>query len=61
MKKQRQNVRSTKQKVTVGSTTLEDDELTRALAKQSIMVKVVNVDATIYTDQTGRFPIQSNR
>ena len=41
--------------------TTETNKLSQALAKQSIMVKVVNVDATVYTDQGGRFPVQSNR
>jgi hypothetical protein len=60
MKKQRQNVRSTKQKVIVEATS-EDGELTHADIKQNIMVKIMNVDATVYTDQTGRFPVQSSR
>jgi hypothetical protein len=60
MKKQRQNVRSTKQKVIV-----DDDpdgvELTRAITKQNILVKVINANETVFTNQTGRFPVQSNR
>jgi hypothetical protein len=58
-KKQRQNVRSTKLKVKTEET--EEEELTRAVSKQSIIVKTFNMDATVYTDQTGRFPVQSSR
>ena len=61
MKKQWQNVRSTKQKAVLDTATTETNELTQALAKQSIIVKVVNVDTMVYTDQTGWFPVQSNR
>ncbi len=60
MKKQRQNVRSTKQKVAMDETT-EDGELTKALSKHNIMVAVINVDARVFTDQTGRLPVQSSR
>ena len=56
MKKQRQNVRSTKQVVPT-----QDEELTRATTKQNIIVKVINAEETIYTDQTGKFPVQSSR
>ncbi len=60
MKKQRQNVRSTKEKVIISAAS-DNEELTRATSKQNIMVKVINADATVYTDQTGRFPVQSSR
>ena len=60
MKKQRQNVRSTKQKISTAGTT-EDGELTRAISKQNILVKVINANETVYSDQTGRLPVQSNR
>ena len=56
MKKQRQNVRSTKQHII-------DDSMdqTHHLSKQQVLVKVINATQTIYTDQTGRFPVQSSR
>ena len=60
MKKQRQNVRSTKQKLIVDGTTVEI-ELTRTITKQNILVKVTNASETVFTDQTGWFPVQSNR
>ncbi len=56
MKKQWQNVRSTKQVVEVPS---EDEELTRSVTKQSLVV--FNAADTVYTDQTGKFPVQSSR
>jgi hypothetical protein len=58
LKKQRQNVRSTR-KVIAEPTA--NEELTRATTKQNIMIKVINAEETIYTDQSGRFPIQSSR
>jgi hypothetical protein len=60
MKKQWQNVRSTKQKVIVDKPS-QDDELTHAVTKYHILVKVINAEETVYTNQTGRLPIQSNR
>ena len=60
MKKQRQNVRSTKQKIVVGETP-QDDELRRAVTKHHILVKIINADETVFTDQTGRLPVQSSR
>jgi hypothetical protein len=60
MKKQRQNVRSTKQKLILDEPT-EDIELTQAIAKQNICVKVVNAQETVYSDQTGRLPMQSSQ
>ncbi len=66
MRKNWQNVRLTKQKVMVSDNTSEDDtsedeELTRATTKHNVMIKIVNADTTLYTDQTGRFPIQSSK
>ncbi len=58
MKKQRQNVRSTKQRVIIPT---ENKELIRTTTKQNILIKVINADGTIYTDQTGKFPVQSSR
>jgi hypothetical protein len=58
LKKQRQNVRSTKQRL---DEIPEEEELTRVITKQNIMVKVVNATETIYTDQTGRLPVQSSK
>jgi hypothetical protein len=60
MKKQHQNVRSTKQKLILDDPT-EDVELTHAIAKQNIFVKVVNAQETVYSDQTGQLPMQSNQ
>ncbi len=60
MKKQHQNVRSTKQKLILDEPT-EDVELTQAIAKQNISVKVVNAQETVYSDQTGRLPMQSSQ
>jgi len=45
MKKQRQNVRSTKQKIIIDKAS-EDGELTRAISKQNILVKVINTSET---------------
>jgi hypothetical protein len=59
LKKQRQNVRSTKQLLV--EETSEDEELTRAVAKQNIMIKMVNASETIYTDQSGKLPVQSSK
>ena len=56
MKKQRQNVRSMKKKEST-----EDEELTRAVSKHDILVKIINAKETVYTDQTGRFPVQSSK
>jgi hypothetical protein len=60
LKKQRQNVRSTKKKIS-DDVLFEDCELTRTITKHDILVKVINASETVYTDQTGRLPIQSNR
>ena len=60
MKKQRQNVRSTKR--VVEETSGDGDvKLNRTLTKHNILVKVVNAQQTVYSDQTGRLPVQSNR
>jgi hypothetical protein len=61
MKKQRQNVRSTKQKIHLDSKIDEDTALTQTLTKQNMFVKVINAENTVYSDQTGRFPIQSSK
>ncbi len=60
MKKQRQNVRSTKQKLILDEPT-EDVELTQEIAKKNIFVKVVNAQETVYSNQTGRLPVQSSQ
>jgi hypothetical protein len=39
----------------------EDVELERSIKKHNIMVKVINAHNTMFTDQTGRFPVQSTR
>ncbi len=59
MKKQCQNVRSTKQKLAVEDKA--DVELTQTIAKQNILVKVVNAHETVYSNQTGWLPVQSNK
>jgi hypothetical protein len=48
MKTQRQNVRSTKQKLIVKDSS-KDEELTQAVTKQNILVKVVNAHNTVYS------------
>ena len=60
MKKQRQNVRSTKKKMPAEESN-GDEELTRSITKQNIMVKIFNASETVYSDQTGRLPVQSSR
>ena len=60
MQKQRQNVRSTKQKICPDDTS-DDTLLTQAVAKHNVMVKIVNANETVYSDQTGRLPVQSSR
>ncbi len=59
MKKQRQNVRSTKVRITDDDN--DDIELDRTLKKHNIMVKVIHAHTTMYTGQTGCFPVQSSR
>jgi hypothetical protein len=39
----------------------EHIELDRLLKKHNIMVKVIHPHTTMYTDQTGCFPVQSSR
>ena len=57
MKKQRQNVRSTRIKVEVG-----DEDTSSAFPKQNnIYIKIFNVRDTINTDQTGNLPVTSSR
>jgi hypothetical protein len=60
MKKQRQNVRSTKQKLMLDEPT-EDIELTQAISKQNISIKVVNAQEIVYSNQTGGLPVQSSQ
>ncbi len=57
MKKQCQNICSTKQPQLVS----KEEELEKALATHNIMAKVINANSTIYTDQNGHLPIQSSR
>lgn len=56
MKKQRQNVRSTKIKVADDSNTS-----TLHLKKNDVYVKIFNARDTIHTDQTGNLPVTSSR
>ena len=57
MKKQRQNVRTTKVKVESNA-----DETTAPFAKKKeIFIKIFNVRDTIHTDQTGNLPVTSSR
>ncbi len=58
MKKQRQNVRSTK--IQVLGQEEEHIKLDRTLKKQNIIVKVIQARTTMYTNQTGCFPVQSS-
>ncbi len=58
MKKQRQNVQSTKAREQ--QTVTDEFELRRSLTKQNLMVKVINAQQTVYTDQTGWFLVQSS-
>jgi len=60
MKKQRQNVRSTKQQA-IERPTSKKEELTRTISKQNILIKIINASETVYSDQTGRLPVQSSR
>ena len=57
MKKQRQNVRSTKVKVLTDI----DTEQSQQREHHEVYVKIYNAHDTIYSDQTGRMPIVSNR
>jgi hypothetical protein len=59
-KKLQQNLRFTKQKLILDEPA-EDVELTQAIAKQNISFKVVNAQETVYSDQTGRLPMQSSQ
>lgn len=61
MKKQRQGVRSTRQKDE--STTQEETNLTGPPPKkmQDVYIKIHNASETMHSDQTGRFPATSSR
>jgi len=55
MKKQRQNVRSTKVKEILNQG--EDDTPTSPKKKElDIYIRIFNAEETMHTDQTGRFP-----
>ena len=58
MKKQRQNVRSTKIRV---RTEQSDPKQEQQCPQREVYIKIYNAHDTIYTDQTGRMPIVSNR
>jgi hypothetical protein len=60
LNKQRQNMRSTKQKM-VADKPSEDIKLTRSISKQNILVKVINANEMVYSNQTERLPVQSSR
>jgi hypothetical protein len=61
MKKQRQGVRSTRQKDE--NTTQEETNLTGPPPKkmQDVYIKIHNASETMHSDQTGRFPATSSR
>ena len=54
MKKQRQNMRSTKIKVEIKST--REKPPTRVKKMHDVYIKIHNVSNTMHSDQTGRFP-----
>jgi hypothetical protein len=56
MKKQCQNVQSTKLSIVLDPD--DDIETEQHISKQQLLVKVINATKTIYTDQTGRFMVQ---
>ena len=58
MNHQRQGVRSTKPKAVNFEDV--DKSLTYGIREKNIYIKVVEVSNTIYTDQTGRFPVTSS-
>ena len=58
MRQTRQGVQSTKEKVVVRDENNEDVPRTK---QHDIYVRVDQVKDTIYTDQTGKFPITSSR
>ena len=39
----------------------DDSELTRVITKHNILVKVINADETVFTNQAGQLPCQSSR
>ena len=57
MKKQRQNVRSTKIKVDAHS----DETRVPISTKNKVFIKIFNAHDTIHTDQTGNLPVTSSR
>ena len=59
MKKQRQHVRS--KKVQVLENDNKDAKLDRTIKKHDVMVKVIHARTTMYTNQTGWFPVQSSQ
>ena len=56
LKKQRQNVRSTKVKVNN-----DTERVLTATGPKGVYIKTFNAQDTVYTDQTGRMPVTSNR
>jgi hypothetical protein len=58
MKKQRQNVWSTKIRVLKNDN--KDVKLDRTIKKHDVVVKVIHARTTMYTNQTGWFPVQSS-
>ena len=58
MKKQRQNVRSTKIRVLTEQSNPKQEQ---QRPHREVYIKIYNAHDTIYTDQTGRMPIVSNR
>jgi hypothetical protein len=59
MKKQRQNVRSTKVKETLNQ---EEDDTPQSPKKKEhdVYIRISNAEETMHTDQTGRFPANSS-
>jgi hypothetical protein len=59
MKKQRQNVRSTKVKETLNQ---EEDDSPQSPKKKKhdVYIRIFNTEETMHTDQTGRFPANSS-
>jgi hypothetical protein len=59
MKKQRQNVRSTKVKELLHQE--KDDTPTSSKKKEhDVYIRIFNAEETMHTDQTGRFPANSS-
>ena len=59
MNAQRQGVRSTKPKASADFETASDAKQARGKKEQDVYFKVYDMKHTIYSDQTGRFPVQS--